>query len=168
MKTSGKFFIQHLPQLPFASCNAVSLAQIRVCPKAVLTTLDFNRGVLPSLFLHLTSGSWGMEQGKVSLGDLLHVKLSWIISFQVNSGSCARFSVTIPWHLEMEQSWGSEWVPLQLWKCCEVECTRWIVGTSWELPVGCHPLCPGKVRWTRGMRSTGTCREGCSMVGQHL
>lgn len=46
-------YSQHLPQLPFASCNAVSLAQIRVCPKAVLTTLDFKEESY-----HLCSYTW--------------------------------------------------------------------------------------------------------------
>lgn len=91
-------------------------------------TLYFNRGVPSPLFLDLTSGRLDVEQENVSLGDLLHMKISWIVSFQVNSGSCAHFSVTVVWHLETEQSCHLECVTLQLWKCCEVECTRWIGG----------------------------------------
>lgn len=56
----------NLPQLPFASCNAVSLVEVCVCPEEIVMSFDFNIGSLSPLF-----------------------------SFQVNSGSCANFSVTV-------------------------------------------------------------------------
>lgn len=45
----------NLPQLPFASCNAVSHVEICVCPKEIAVCFDFNIGSLSPLFLCLTS-----------------------------------------------------------------------------------------------------------------
>ena len=44
-----------LPQLPFASCSAISLVEICVCPKEAV--MSFNIGSLSPLFLYPTSVS---------------------------------------------------------------------------------------------------------------
>lgn len=57
----------NLPPLPFASCNAISLIEICVGPKEIVTSFDFNIGSLAPLFLHSTSVSWVVEWEKVNL-----------------------------------------------------------------------------------------------------
>lgn len=149
---------------------AVPLAQIHVHPKELGMTWDFNRGVPSPVFLHLASGRWGVEQEKVSLGDLVHMNIPWLVISQWIQG-------VVP---------VSPWLSRGIWKRSRADIHHVLaleiqnvlhsssempdgeVGTSSELPVGCHPLCQGKTRWTRGMRDAGTCREGCSVVGQHL
>lgn len=60
-------YLLNLPQLPFASRNAICLVEICVCPKEIVMSFDFNIGSLSPLFLHLTSVSWVVEWEKVIL-----------------------------------------------------------------------------------------------------
>lgn len=153
MKTSDKFFLLTTS----ASVAFCIFLQFLLCHKVVVMTLDFNRGVPSPLFLHLSSGRWGVEQEKISLGNLLHLKIPWIISSRWIQGAVP-VPLAVPWHLETQQSWHADCVTLQLWRCHEAECTDGQVGTS----CGMSPLVhrgdtPG---WTRRIRYLGTCREG--------
>lgn len=150
METSDKFFMPTTS----ASVAFCIFLQLLLCHKVVVMILDFNRGVLSPPFLHLTSGRWGTGEGLTGRST--------------------------PCENSLDHQFPGEFRELCLFLCdCPVVfgngaeltflCTHGQVGTSLELPVGCPSLCPEVTHLAEHrIRHSGTCREGCSIVGQHL